>query len=89
MELVSLGRLVLVMHLTLIGYAIGYFQNQNPHGYPDLLRQDRCLLERQASVSHVGARSSPAFESSDNVHKDPGEIRYRPLPALTLSLIHI
>ena len=37
MELVSLGRLVLVMHLTLIGYAIGYFQNQDPHGYPDIL----------------------------------------------------
>ena len=37
MELVSLGRLVLIMHLTLIGYAIGYFQNQDPHGYPDLL----------------------------------------------------
>ncbi len=35
--LVSLGRLVLVMHLTLIGYAIGYFQNQDPHGYPDIL----------------------------------------------------
>ena len=37
MELVSLGRLVLVMHLTLIGYAIGYFQNQDPHGYPGIL----------------------------------------------------
>ena len=37
MELVSLGRLVLVMHLTLIGYSIGYFQNRNPHGYPDNL----------------------------------------------------
>ena len=36
MEVVSLGRLVLVMHLTLIGYAIGYFQNQYPHGYPDI-----------------------------------------------------
>ena len=35
--LVSLGRLVLVMHLTLIGYVIGYFQNQDPHGYPDIL----------------------------------------------------
>ena len=35
--LVFLGRLVLVMHLTLIGYAIGYFQNQDPHGYPGLL----------------------------------------------------
>ena len=34
MELVSLGRLVLVMRVTLIGYAIGYFQNQDPHGYP-------------------------------------------------------
>ena len=39
MELVSLGRLVLVMHLTLIGYAIGYFQSQDPHGYPDILIQ--------------------------------------------------
>ena len=37
MEWVSLGRLVLVMHLTLIGYAIGYFQNQDHHGYPDIL----------------------------------------------------
>ena len=37
LELISLGRLVLVMHLTLIGYAIGYFQNQDPHGYPDIL----------------------------------------------------
>ena len=33
-ELVRLGRLVLVMHSTLIGYAIGYFQSQDPHGYP-------------------------------------------------------
>ena len=37
MELVSLGRLVLVMHLTLIGCAVGYFQNQDPHGYPGIL----------------------------------------------------
>ena len=37
MELVSLARLVLIMHLTLIGYAIGYFRNQDPHGYPDIL----------------------------------------------------
>ena len=37
MALVSLGRLVLVVHLTLIGYGIGYFQNQDPHGYPDIL----------------------------------------------------
>ena len=35
--LVFLGRLVLVMHSTLIGYAIGYLQSQNPHGYPGLL----------------------------------------------------
>ena len=35
--LVSLGRLVLVMHLTLIGYDIGYFHNQDPRGYPDIL----------------------------------------------------
>ena len=37
MELVFLGRLVLVMHSTLIGYAIGYLQSQDPHGYPGLL----------------------------------------------------
>ena len=37
MELVFLGRLVLVMHSTLIGYAIGYLPNQDPHGYPGLL----------------------------------------------------
>ena len=37
LDLISLGRLVLVMHLTLIGYAIGYFRNQDPHGYPDIL----------------------------------------------------
>ena len=35
--LISLGRLMLVMQLTLIGYTIGYFQNQDPHGYADLL----------------------------------------------------
>ena len=34
---IGLGRLVLVMHSTLIGYAIGYFQSQDPHGYPGLL----------------------------------------------------
>ena len=34
---VFLGRLVLVMHSTLIGYAIGYLPNQDPHGYPGLL----------------------------------------------------
>ena len=37
MELVFLGRLVLVMHSTLIGYAIGYLPNQDPRGYPGLL----------------------------------------------------
>ena len=37
MELVFLGRLVLVMHSTLIGYAIGYLPNQDPPGYPGLL----------------------------------------------------
>ena len=35
--LVFLGRLVLVMHSTLIGYAIGYLPNQDPPGYPGLL----------------------------------------------------
>ena len=35
--LVLLGRLVLVMLSTLIGYAIGHLPNQNPHGYPGLL----------------------------------------------------
>ena len=35
--LVFLGRLVLVMHSTLIGYASGYLPNQPPHGYPGLL----------------------------------------------------
>ena len=35
--LVFLGRLVLVMHSTLIGYAIVYLQSQDPHGYPGLL----------------------------------------------------
>ena len=34
---VFLGRLVLVMHSTLIGYAIGYLPNQDPTGYPGLL----------------------------------------------------
>ena len=37
MEFVFLGRLVLVMHSTLIGYAIGYLPNQDPHGYSGLL----------------------------------------------------
>ena len=37
MELVFLGRLVLVMHSTLIGYAIGYLPDQDPPGYPGLL----------------------------------------------------
>ena len=37
MELLFLGRLVLVMHSTLIGYAIGYLPNQDPYGYPGLL----------------------------------------------------
>ena len=37
MELVFLGRLVLVMHSTWIGYAIGYLPNQDPPGYPGLL----------------------------------------------------
>ena len=37
MELVFLGRLVLVMHSTLIGYATGYFQSQDPHCYLGLM----------------------------------------------------
>ena len=37
MELVFLGRLVLVMHSTLIGYVIGYLPNQDTPGYPGLL----------------------------------------------------
>ncbi len=37
MKLVCLGRLVLVMQSTLIGYAIGYLQSQDPYGYPGLL----------------------------------------------------
>ena len=37
LELVYLGRLVLLMHLALIGYAIGYFQNQDPRDYPNIL----------------------------------------------------
>ena len=37
MKLVSLSRLVLVIHLTLIGYAIAYLQNQDHEGYPDIL----------------------------------------------------
>ena len=37
MELVSLAGLVLVIHLTLLGYAIGYLQNQDPHGYAVIL----------------------------------------------------
>ena len=37
MELIFIGGLVLVMHSTLIGYAIGYLPNQDPHGYPGLL----------------------------------------------------
>ena len=37
MELVFLGRLVPIMHLTLIGYATGYFQNQDPNRHHDLL----------------------------------------------------
>ena len=39
MELVFLGRLVPVMLSTLIGYAIGYLQHQDPQGLswtPDL-----------------------------------------------------
>ena len=35
--LVCLGRLVLVAHASLIGYAIGYLQSQDPHDNPGLL----------------------------------------------------
>ena len=37
MDLVFLGGLVLVMHSTLIGNAIGYHPNQDPPGYLGLL----------------------------------------------------
>ena len=37
MPLVLFGKIVLAMHSTLIGYAIGYLPNQVPPGYPGLL----------------------------------------------------